>query len=170
MSAELFETTGIDFVDLLLRTKIIECEEQDIELDVFVSTQIDKDMKRMNITDGEIARLLGDLLRNAMNAVSGQQEKMILLLIARDENDCVLIKVYDSGIPFPADVLERLGERGNTTWGTGNGLADMMETTKRVCASVEVNMNMEPGDVFEKGIYICFDRRNAVKIVKKNGE
>ena len=42
----------IDLVNLLLRTKIIECSEQDIELDVFVSTQIDKDMKRLDVSDG----------------------------------------------------------------------------------------------------------------------
>ena len=168
MSAELFETTGIDFVDLLLRTKIIECEEQDIELDVFVSTQIDKDMKRMNITEGEITRLLGDLLRNAINAVDGLENKMILLLIARDEDDCVLIRVYDSGIPFPPHILEHFGERGNTTWGTGNGLADMMETVSRARASIEINRQMEPQDVFTKGIFICFDGRNRVMISKND--
>ena len=168
MSAELFETTGIDFVDLLLRTKIIECEEQDIELDVFVSTQIDKDMKRMNITEGEITRLLGDLLRNAINAVDGLENKMILLLIARDEDDCVLIRVYDSGIPFPPHILEHFGERGNTTWGTGNGLADMMETVNRARASIEINRQMDPQDVFTKGIFICFDGRNRVMISKND--
>lgn len=168
MSAELFETTGIDFVDLLLRTKIIECEEQDIELDVFVSTQIDKDMKRMNITEGEITRLLGDLLRNAINAVDGLENKMILLLIARDEDDCVLIRVYDSGIPFPPHILEHFGERGNTTWGTGNGLADMMETVSRARASIEINRQMDPQDVFTKGIFICFDGRNRVMISKND--
>lgn len=168
MSAELFETTGIDFVDLLLRTKIIECEEQDIELDVFVSTQIDKDMKRMNITEGEITRLLGDLLRNAINAVDGLENKMILLLIARDEDDCVLIRVYDSGIPFPPQILEHFGERGNTTWGTGNGLADMMETVSRARASIEINRQMDPQDVFTKGIFICFDGRNRVMISKND--
>lgn len=168
MSAELFETTGIDFVDLLLRTKIIECEEQDIELDVFVSTRIDKDMKRMNITEGEITRLLGDLLRNAINAVEGLEDKMILLLIARDADDCVLIRVYDSGIPFPPQILEHFGERGNTTWGTGNGLADMMETVSRARASIEINRQMDPQDVFTKGIFICFDGRNRVMINKSD--
>ena len=168
VSAEFFETTGIDLVDLLLRTKIIECSKQDIELDVFVSTQIDKDMKRMDIGDGEITRLLGDLLRNAINAVANLHDKMILLLIARDENDHVLIRIYDSGIPFPPYILERFGERGNTTWGTGNGLADLMETLNRVQASIEVNTDIAPDDVFTKEIYICFDGKNTVNIVKKD--
>ena len=168
MSAELFETTGIDLVNLLLRTKIIECSEQDIELDVFVSTQIDKDMKRQDVSDGEITRLLGDLLRNAIHAVEDLSNKMILLLIARDENGCVLIRIYDSGIPFPDHILERFGERGNTTWGTGNGLADLMETVTRVQASIEINTEMAPEDVFTKEISICFDGKGNVNIVKKD--
>ncbi len=170
MSAELFETTGIDLVDLLLKTKITECVEQDIELDVFVGTQIHKDMKRLDIGDGEIARLIGDLLRNAIHAVNGLKNKMILLLIVKDEDEHVLIRIYDSGIPFPPYILERFGERGNTTWGTGNGLADMMDTLKRVHASIEVNTEMAPGDVFTKEICICFDREDRVKIPHNDKE
>lgn len=167
MSSEFFETTGIDLVDLLLRTKIIECEEEDIDLDVFVSAQIAKDMERLDMGDGEVMRLLGDLLRNGMNAVRGLREKALLLLIARDQDGCVLIKLYDSGIPFPPYILENFGERGNTTWGTGNGLADLMETLNRVNASIEINMDMKPEDVYTKGIYICFDGKNTVNVVKR---
>lgn len=168
MSAELFETTGIDLVDLLLRTKIIECGDQDIEMEVFVSEQIDEDMKRLDIGDGEITRLLGDLLRNAIHAVKDLSNKMILLLIAHDENGCVLIRIYDSGVPFPDQILERFGERGNTTWGTGNGIADMMETVNRVHASIEINMEMDPGDVFTKELSICFDGNDDFHVVKKS--
>lgn len=163
MSSEFFDTTGIDLVDLLLRTKIIECEEQDIELNVFVGTEIDADMKRLDVGDGEVMRMLGDLLRNAMHAVSGIQDKLILLLIARDENGCVLFRIYDSGIPFPPYVLKNLGERGYTTWGTGNGLADLMATLKRAHASIEISTEMEESDLFTKQIIICFDGKETVK-------
>lgn len=165
VSAEFIETTGIDLTDLLLRTKVIECGEEDIQLEVFVGTQIDKDMKRADISAGEITRLLGDLLRNAINAVTGLQDKVILLMVVRDENGHVLIQVFDTGIPFPPYVLERFGERGNTTWGTGNGIADMMETLKRVHASIEVNTKLGQEDVFEKVISICFDGKDRVEIV-----
>lgn len=167
MNADFFETTGIDLADLLLGTKIRECSEQDIELNVFVNTRIDKDMKRMDISDAEIARLLGDLLRNAIHAVSDLEERMILLMIARDENDRVLIKIYDSGIPFPSYILDHFGERGNTTWGTGNGLADLMGTVNRVHASIEVNTELAPEDVFTKEISICFDGKENLNILQK---
>lgn len=158
MSAEVFETTGIDLLDLLLRTKIKECAKKGTELDVYVNTQIAKDMRRMDITDGEITRLIGDLLRNAIHAVEPCLNRMILLMIVRDEAKHVLIRVYDSGIPFRSEVLEHLGERGNTTWGTGNGLADMMELVNRVGASVEIQTEMDEGDLFTKAICIRFER------------
>lgn len=164
VSAEFIETTGIDLTDLLLRTKIMECGEADIQLEVFVRTQIDKDMKRLDISDAEITRLLGDLLRNAIHAVTGLQDRVILLLIVRDKNDHVLIQIFDTGIPFPPYVLERFGERGNTTWGTGNGLADMMETVKRAHASIEVNTKLGQEDAFEKVISICFDGKDQVEV------
>lgn len=164
VSAEFIETTGIDLTDLLLRTKIMECSDEDIQLEVFVSTQIDKDMKRLDVSNGEITRLLGDLLRNAIHAVSGLQDKVILLMIVRDENGHVLIQIYDTGIPFPPYVLERFGERGNTTWGTGNGLADMMETVRRAHASIEVNTKLGREDVFAKVISICFDGKDQVEV------
>ena len=81
----------------------------------------------MDITDGEITRLVGDLLRKAIRAVEPCRNRMILLMIVRDEAKHVLIRVYDSGISFRSEILDHFGERGNTTWGTGNGLADMME-------------------------------------------
>lgn len=164
MSAEFIETTGIDLTDLLLRTKIMECSDEDIQLEVFVSTQIDKDMKRLDVSNGEITRLLGDLLRNAIHAVSGLQDKVILLMIVRDENGHVLIQIYDTGVPFPPYVLERFGERGNTTWGTGNGLADMMETVRRAHASIEVNTKLGREDVFAKVISICFDGKDQIEV------
>lgn len=157
MSAEVFETTGIDLLDLLLRTKITECAKKGTELDVYVNTQIAKDMRRMDITDGEITRLVGDLLRNAIRAVEPCRNRMILLMIVRDEAKHVLIRVYDSGIPFRSEILEHFGERGNTTWGTGNGLADMMELLNRVGASVQIQTEMNEGDLFTKGILLCFD-------------
>ena len=161
MSTELFETTGIDLADLLLQTRIKECGEQGIELDVFVSTQVREDMKRLDICDGEIKRLLDALLKNAMQAVSGLRMKIILLLIARDEDDDVLLKIYDSGIPFPPYILDAIGMRSNTLRETGNGLADLMDTLRRVHASIEIDTAMDPVDVFTKGIYICFDGKDS---------
>jgi hypothetical protein len=166
MSAELFESTGVALVDLLLRTKMIECDKQDIELDVFVSTQMNGDLKRVDISEGELARMLGDLIRNAIHAVEPVYDKMILVMVARDEEKHLLLQIFDSGIPFPEEVLEHFGERGQTTWGTGNGLADMMETLGHAGASLDIRQNLPEKDVFTKQISICFDGKGKVQIEK----
>ena len=64
-------------------------------------------------------------------------------------------------------ILDHFGERGNTTWGTGNGLADLMGTVNRVHASIEVNTELAPEDVFTKEISICFDGKENLNILQK---
>jgi signal transduction histidine kinase len=166
MSADLFESTGVAMVDLLLSTKVVECDKMDIELDVFVNARMDKALKHVDIGGGEMARMLGDLIRNAVHAVEPVREKMILLVIAMDEEQHLLIQIYDSGIPFSPEVLEHFGERGQTTWGTGNGLADTIETLGRAGASLELCQDMQKQDVFTKCIAIRFDGRGTVEIKK----
>ena len=167
MSAEFFETTGIDLADLLIWTKIIACEKQDIELDVYVSANICEDMKQLDISGGEIKRLLDDLLCKAMHAVSGLRNRMILLLIARDESDCIVLKIYDSGIPFPPYVLKQILAYSGTPERVGDGLTDLMNTLCRVHASLEIDMGLDPTDIYTKGIYISFDGKGSVRVTNE---
>ena len=72
--------------------------------------------------------------------------------------------VYDSGVPFPDFILERFGERGNTTTGTGNGLADTVNTLRTYDASIEIEA-IDPGtDIYTKCVRICFDGKNEIHI------
>lgn len=166
MSPALFHTTGIELVDLLIQNKVEECRRRGIEMDVFVGTTIEEDMERLDISDGELVRMLADLLRNAINAVKDMEEAVILTVVARDEHGHVEIDIHDSGKPFPPEILEKFGERGNTTWGTGNGIADLMESLRRVNASIEIIPEEEPDDVFTKQICIRFDGEGEVKVKK----
>lgn len=166
MSPALFHTTGIELVDLLIQNKVEECRRRGIEMDVFVGTTIEEDMERLDISDGELVRMIADLLRNAINAVKDMEEAVILTVVARDEHGNVEIDIHDSGKPFPPEILEKFGERGNTTWGTGNGIADLMESLRRVNASIEIIPEEEPDDVFTKQICIRFDGEGEVKVKK----
>ena len=50
-----------------------------------------------------------------------------------------------------------MGERGNTTDGTGNGLADTIETLDHYHASFAIEP-IEPGaDIYTKCVHIAFD-------------
>lgn len=170
MNAMLFNTTGIQLLDLLLQSRMNECFQRDIEMEVFVGAKIDEDMKRMGLGDGELVRMMGDLIRNAINAVeeTDSSERMILVVISRDEYGYIEVHVHDSGVPFPPEILERFGERGNTTWGTGNGIADLVESLRRVHGSVEVIPETDPEDIFTKEICIRFD--GSGRIEAANGQ
>lgn len=159
MNAMLFNTTGIQLLDLLLQSRMNECFRRDIEMEVFVGAKIDEDMKRMGLGEGELVRMMGDLIRNAINAVEemDSSERMILVVISRDEYGYIEVHIHDSGVPFPTEILEKFGERGNTTWGTGNGIADLVESLRRVHGSVEVIPETDPEDIFTKEICIRFD-------------
>lgn len=172
LSAGLFYTTGIELLDLLLQSKVIECTKQDIELNVFVNDEIDKDMKRLGIGDGELTRMMGDLLQNAVHAVlkTASVMRMILVVIARGEEGYVEFHIHDSGVPFPQKVLDSFGQRGNTTWGTGNGIADLMETLNRVNASIRITHSPDPEDIFTKEICICFDGKARVELNNQGDE
>lgn len=172
LSAGLFYTTGIELLDLLLQSKVIECTKQDIELNVFVNDEIDKDMKRLGIGDGELTRMMGDLLQNAVHAVlkTASVMRMILVVIARGEEGYVEFHIHDSGVPFPQKVLDSFGQRGNTTWGTGNGIADLMETLNRVNASIRITHSPDPEDIFTKEICICFDGKARVELNNQGEE
>lgn len=162
----LFNTTGIPMLDLMFQKKMKECAAKSIEFNVFVSTRIDEDMKRLGVNDGELLRIMGDLLRNAMNAVEeahNSPDAMILAVVARDELGHVEFHVHDSGVPFPDEVLENFGERGVTTWGTGNGIADLIETLQRVSASMEIIPEPDSDDMFTKEILIRFDGEGLIK-------
>ena len=128
-------------------------------MEVFVGAKIDEDMKRMGLGEGELVRMMGDLIRNAINAVEemDSSERMILVVISRDEYGYIEVHIHDSGVPFPTEILEKFGERGNTTWGTGNGIADLVESLRRVHGSVEVIPETDPEDIFTKEICIRFD-------------
>ena len=164
MDIALFNTTGVGLLDLMLQNKVSECRKKNIEMEVFVNTEIDEDMEDLGISDGELIRMMGDLLRNAIKAVeaSNMPNGMILALVARDEAGCVELQVHDSGVPFPEEILEKLGTRGNTTWGTGNGIADLMESLQRVRASFEIIPEPDPDDIFTKEVCIRFDGKGAL--------
>lgn len=163
MNRELFSSTGIQILDLMLCEKLEECRRQCIEMDIFVYATIHREMKTLGIGVQELLRLFGDLIRNAMRAIvkAADTQRDILVIIAYNEERDLEFQFYDNGVPFPTGVLSHLGERRNEEAGTGNGLADMMETLDRVKASLEIAPLKNENDIFTKRIRICFDGRGV---------
>lgn len=161
MNRELFSSTGIQMLDLMLCKKLEECRRQYIEMDIFVYATINKRMRELGISTQELLRLFGDLIRNAMHAIvkAANTRRDILLVITCNGEGELEFQIYDNGVPFPRSVLSHLGERRNEEAGTGNGLADMMEILDRVQASLEITPLQNENDIFTKRLRICFDEK-----------
>ncbi len=169
LGANLIGDTGIELVNVMLQKQMIRCADLNISFDVMIPAPIDGYIREIGISVTEFMRMLNDLLKNAVKAIlsSDNTHRELLLIMGEAGNDCFEIRLYDSGVPFPPKILEHLGERGNTTDGTGNGIADTVETLRHYRASFVIEP-IEPGtDIYTKCIHIAFDGQGCLP---QNGE
>ena len=163
LGVNLIGDTGIELVNVMLQKQMMRCADLNISFDVMIPAPVDGYIQNIGISVTEFMRMLNDLLKNAVKAIlSSENEHRELLLIMGDAGaDCFEIRLYDSGVPFPTVILEHMGERGNTTDGTGNGLADTIETLGHYHASFAIEP-IEPGaDIYTKCVHIAFDGRRC---------
>ena len=163
LGVNLIGDTGIELVNVMLQKQMMRCADLNISFDVMIPAPVDGYIQNIGISVTEFMRMLNDLLKNAVKAIlSSENEHRELLLIMGDAGaDCFEIRLYDSGVPFPPVILEHMGERGNTTDGTGNGLADTIETLGHYYASFAIEP-IEPGaDIYTKCVHIAFDGRGC---------
>lgn len=166
LAASLIGDTGMDLLNALLRDKLCQCRQQEISFEVMIPEMIDTYVSDIGIGEAELLRVINDLVKNAVTAINKTDGEVreILLILAVGPSDCLELCVYDSGVPFPDFILERFGERGNTTTGTGNGLADTVNTLRTYDASIEIEA-IDPGtDIYTKCVRICFDGKNEIHI------
>ncbi len=169
LGANLIGDTGIELVNVMLQKQMMRCADLNISFDVMIPAPIDGYIREIGISVTEFMRMLNDLLKNAVKAIllSDNTHRELLLIMGDAGNDCFEIRLYDSGVPFPPKILEHLGERGNTTDGTGNGIADTVETLRHYRASFVIEP-IEPGtDIYTKCIHIAFDGQGCLP---QNGE
>ncbi|MDD6038618.1 MAG: hypothetical protein PUD20_07505 [bacterium] len=166
LGANLIGDTGIELVNVMLQKQMLRCAEENISFDVMIPTPIDGYIQSIGISVTEFMRMLNDLLKNAVKAILSTEDepRELLLIMGAAEMACLELRIYDSGIPFPPCILEHFGERGYTTGGTGNGLADTVGTLDRYHASLALEI-MEPGtDIYTKCIHISFDGKGQISV------
>ena len=151
-------------LDSQLRQEWEEARERGVAFECVVMTPAQDLLDRDGVELFHLMQLVGDLFRNALRAVErkGGEGGRALLVLGRSGQGYEL-KLRDSGAPFPREVLERLGERGLTTGGTGHGMADTLELLARYRASLEIREE-RPGSLFTKMVCICFDGRCLIKV------
>lgn len=111
----------------------------------------------------DLYRLFADLLENAFKAVFvADAPKMVSVYLGVNQNGFYEADFYDSGAPFSKAVLSRLGERGNTTGGTGNGLADILEILRYSGGSMRIESCSAVTRGYTKVIKVIFDGNGEI--------
>lgn len=168
LSAGFIGDTGMELVNVMLQKWYRSCAEKRISADMMIPAPIAERIRDIGIPEAVFMRMTNDLLKNAVHAIerldSEVRSRELLLIMGVGEEGCLELRIYDSGIPFAGKILERFGERGNTTDGTGNGLADTIATLKQYDASLYLEQYEPDTDIYTKCIHILFDHRAQMKI------
>lgn len=160
-----FNTTGSAALNEQLEGYLEEAVKNNFEMDIMVQAPIDELLKTGQIEIYSLMQIIGDLYRNAFKIVTkGKVNGRILICFGYNAEGCYEISVYDNGELFASHILKHLGERGNTTGGTGHGIADIFEVLHGSHGSFILDQSLPEGNVFTKGIYIVFDRRGDVEV------
>ena len=139
-SIKTFASTGCIVLDEQLERYLEEACEHKFTLDVIVRAPVNEILTRKWVDRYHLLQLVGDLYRNAYRAILKRREGGdILFCFGYNREGFYEISIYDNGEKFPEYIIKHLGERGVTTGGTGQGLADIFEVLKRSRASFVLN-------------------------------
>ena len=153
-----FESTGLILLDGQIHNEQKMAAEEGISFSCVVTSSAAVLIQQGVLSQFQLQQMVGDLVSNAFRAVSLQEgEDKRVLLILGETQDGYQIKICDTGLPFPPEILREFGKRGLTTGGTGHGLADLREIMAACGGSIRVE-EYEEG-AFTKAISLVMDGR-----------
>ena len=163
------DKTGITEVDDMLNVMQEECRLNNIDFILQLNGNIYQ-MTNNYISKEELAILLADHVKDAIIAInhSDNINKSIMVRLGKIE-ECFAVYIYDSGIEFPKNVLEKLGKVPITTYpdegGTGMGFMNTFDLIKKCNASLIIESIGKPSkDNYTKVIKIKFDNKNQIYV------
>ena len=167
--------TDIVEIDDMLKYMQTECINNKIEFELQISGNIHQ-MVNNHIEKEDLEILLADHIKNAIIAInySDNINKSILVRLGIIDG-CYSLYIYDSGIEFEIDTLEKLGKVPSTTHkesgGTGMGFMNTFDTLKKYKASMIISELGQPSkDNYTKVLMIKFDKKNEFKIKSYRSE
>lgn len=165
--------TGCSSVDSILNYM----KQKAHEMNIIFETAFSCDMKALvneNISENDLNTLLADLLENALIATKYGNHRHVLLSVDRIE-DFYTISIFDSGVPFPKEVLVSLGLKNYTTHkadgGSGIGLVTSYELLKKYGASLAIEEFTQNSGLYTKKLSVVFNRLDQYTLFTyRNGE
>ena len=165
--------TGCSSVDSILKYM----KQKAHEMNIIFETAFSCDMKALvneNISENDLNTLLADLLENALIATKYGDHRHVLLSVDMIE-DFYTISIFDSGVPFPKEVLVSLGLKNYTTHkadgGSGIGLVTSYELLKKYRASLAIEEFTQDSGLYTKKLSVVFNRLDQYTLFTyRNGE
>lgn len=124
------------------------------------------------LSETEFNTLVADLIENAFHAVEHQSQRSVLVYMGASQEGYIF-SVFDSGIPFDADVLRNFGKKRLTTrlssGGSGIGLMTLFEITQKCEASfcIEEFFHLS---AYTKKVSVYFDGKTQFHIITRRQE
>ncbi len=153
-----FESTGCFSLDEQLERYMEEATEKGFHLDVIVRASLKEILDNKNIDIYSLMQIVGDLYRNACKAILKiEKQGRILMCFGYNQEGYYEFSIHDNGEIFSQYVLQHLGERGVTTGGTGQGMADVFEVLAHNQISFVLKQDFSKNRIFTKSISLVFD-------------
>ena len=161
--------TEVPNIDDMLEYMQSECMKNKIEFELQISGNIHYMVNNL-ISKEDLEILLADHIKDAIIAINHTDNINRSILVRLGEIDGIYsLYIYDSGIEFEKETLEKLGKEPITTHanegGTGMGFMNTFDTLKKYQASFIINELSEPNkDNYTKVLVFKFDKRNEFKL------
>ena len=140
-----------------------ECSLKKFAITLHNSVKADA-WESLTVSTSEFIRLAGNLLGNSIKELerTDTNVKQVRVRFFHD-SDAFAFEIQDSAHEFSVDVLSKLGERGNSTNGTGNGYAEIFDFLAKYKASLIITEFRYQND-FDKFIKVVFDNKARVVV------
>lgn len=145
---------GFAGLKLLLVRFIYEARRENIRLDIENEFE---EWGTLDIPESLLIKLMGNILTNALKELRKQSEivKEVKIYFFQDSRESFNIEIYDNANQFSVQVLQKLGERRNSTNGTGNGYFEIFSILDAALATFRLQENLHM-----KKISLVFDGKN----------
>ena len=146
-----------DYLDLGIRLGQLIMFAREKGIDMFLQSRVE-DWEDVPISNVELIRLVGNLLDNAIKELSKTviQSKKVMIKFFNINGNFAL-SVRDNANEFPLEILKNLGEKANTTNGSGFGYPEICKLLYRENASFSIK-EQRNGEQSIKIITVIFDQ------------
>lgn len=113
----------------------------------------------------DLSCLLGNIVDNAIKESQKRvdNEIKIVVITFKEVEGFFTLEVVDNAAEFPIHILQKLGEKGNSTNDTGDGYFEVFEVLARTKATLMINESQTPRIPLKK-ISVTFDGLNLALI------